>query len=206
MTNPVLTLLGNRSDVIPLKAPKAVSVPTAPKSNFKPITLSIVNDTVQDKVIDTVMKNDIPPSLSGGDTTGVGVPGNNILDYISKIESKGKYDALNKTTGAYGKYQFIPSTLRDYANKAGISVNTAKLPEWQDKLALMKVNDIKRELGSYGIPVNSANIYLAWQQGSKGLSDLIHGKGNYRALDLNLPAGVERTPSAFLNYWYKKLG
>jgi len=29
--------------------------------------------------------------------------------------------------------------------------------------------------------------------------------GSYKALDLNLPKGVQRTPEAFLNYWYSKL-
>jgi hypothetical protein len=103
MTNPVLTLLGNKTNVIPLKAPKAVSVPTAPKSDFKPITLNIVNDTIQDKVIDTVMKNDVPPSLPNS------VP----LDSVPSLGSD-----------ATANWKTILGLVNPIVNKYGLAINS----------------------------------------------------------------------------------
>ncbi len=135
-----------------------------------------------------------------------------LLDYIASYESSGytdPYKAVNKKSGAFGRYQFIPKYAEPYADKLGVTVDDMRTdPNLQDTAAKLKLQDLQRELASYGIPVTKQNIYLGWQEGAKGLYDLMQGKlpgGSYKALDLNLPKGIDRTPEAFLDYWYKRL-
>lgn len=54
---------------------------------------------------------------------------------IAKVESGGRYEARNATTGAYGKYQILPSNWSSYAQKAGLPANAKPTPENQEKVA-----------------------------------------------------------------------
>ena len=54
---------------------------------------------------------------------------------IAKVESGGRYEARNSSTGAYGKYQILPSNWSSYAQKAGLPANAKPTPENQEKVA-----------------------------------------------------------------------
>jgi hypothetical protein len=179
-------------------APKMISMPKKEQASIikPPMNQSRYQEMADDLIRYKTLKGEYSKAPS------------NLLDYIAGYETPGykdPYSAVNKSTGAYGRYQFIPSTMRAYADKLGVTVDQFKSnPSIQDQAAMLKLQDLKRELSAYGIPLTDKNIYLGWNQGAKGLYDLLQGKSNYKALDLNLPKGIERTPQSFLNYWYNK--
>ncbi|RLA69093.1 MAG: hypothetical protein DRG09_06630, partial [Epsilonproteobacteria bacterium] len=58
-----------------------------------------------------------------------------IVDKLVKIESTtGKYNVKNHRSGAYGRYQIMPSTAKFYAKKLGIPRSKWKKPYNQDKI------------------------------------------------------------------------
>ena len=90
------------------------------------------------------------PKGGGGTTTAVDATGGtgkakskstgtgdleDFMRVIAKIESGGRYEARNGTTGAYGKYQILPSNWASYAKKAGLPANAKPTPENQEKVA-----------------------------------------------------------------------
>ena len=56
------------------------------------------------------------------------------LTNLASVESSDSWTAHNKGSGAYGKYQFIPSTEKAYAKKLGLSIKEARTPAGQTKL------------------------------------------------------------------------
>ncbi len=54
---------------------------------------------------------------------------------IAKIESGGRYDARNSSSGAYGKYQIMPANWSNWAQRAGLPANAPQTPENQEKVA-----------------------------------------------------------------------
>ena len=208
MNNPTLSLLqaskpanylGTAQQALSL-APKMISMPKEPSSNAIEPPSDFIREYQSTVADDIVRTNAVQDKY---------VPGNDTLNYIAGYEtpgSKDPYSAVNTSTGAFGRYQFIPKYAKPYADKLGVTVDDLKAnPNLQDKAAALKLNDLKRELSSYNIPLTKQNMYLGWQQGAKGLSNLLQGKANYNALDLNLPKGIDRTAPAFLNYWYDRL-
>lgn len=95
---------------------------------------------------------------------------------LISIESANNYSALNPTSKAYGRYQFIPSTASSYATKLGIPLDQWKTPENQDKMFKAFTEDNIKQLKSYGIPITPFSIYGAHQQGAKGFSGIMSGK------------------------------
>ena len=127
---------------------------------------------------------------------------------IAKVESTGLagnapegYDALNKTTGARGAYQFLDGTAKEYAKKVGLDPNSPEiwLPENQDKMCQEREKYIIRYLNKHGIPVNFRNVYLAWQQGSKGAMDIIHAANS--SDDTNVSKARENNMRANMHYY-----
>jgi hypothetical protein len=219
MNNPILSLLNKPTDNSLQIAKKAVSsAPTTLKMpERKKPAISRPDNFVQsykDQLADDIVrtnwlqgkydKNNMPYYSAGK------YDKSNMLDYLATYETPGidnPYTAVNKDTGAYGRYQFTPSTMKAYADKLGVTVEQFKAnPFVQDRAAQLKLKDLANELKAYGIPVTKQNMYLGWQQGAKGLSQLLKGiSPGYDALNMNLPKSIERTPKAFLNYWYGKL-
>lgn len=75
------------------------------------------------------------PAGSKGGRGGGGISLDQFMRAIASQESGGRYDARNKTTGAYGKYQILPSNWASWARKAGLSANAPMTPENQEKVA-----------------------------------------------------------------------
>jgi hypothetical protein len=110
---------------------------------------------------------------------------------IINIESQGSYTALNKSSGAYGKYQFIPSTLKVYADKLGMSIEEAKTPAGQEAMFKSFTDDNKKGLEKMNIPINTLSVYMAHQQGLEGVRQIVSGsisKTIRRNLLSNLPS------------------
>jgi hypothetical protein len=68
---------------------------------------------------------------------------------IAKVESGGRYDAVNKNSGAKGKYQIMPGNWAGWAKKYLGDSKAAWTPENQEKVARGKFNDLYRWLGDW---------------------------------------------------------
>jgi len=139
----------------------------------------------------------------GGNNSGLS---GSYWDKMSKIESNGDYNAVNKSSGAYGKWQIMPKTMKSYANKLGISMDEARTPQGQDAVIKKFTDDNARALRRAGLPVNDKTLYLAHQQGAGGAINLL--KGNYdsvsdRNVNSNNPDGVSK--SQFAGYWMNRM-
>jgi murein DD-endopeptidase MepM/ murein hydrolase activator NlpD len=77
-------------------------------------------------------------------------------------DAGGGYDRENETTGAYGRYQFLPQYWDWYATQAGYPGADIKDPEAQEAVALWHVTDL---LNRYGDPRDVAAI---WYMGERG--------------------------------------
>jgi len=68
---------------------------------------------------------------------------------LGQVESGGSYTARNSSTGAYGKYQIIPSSWRAWALEVLGNAYAPMTPENQDKVAAYKLHQIYHKVGSW---------------------------------------------------------
>lgn len=92
-------------------------------------------------------------------------------DYFARlrqIESAGDDRAINKATGAAGRYQFIPSTAKQYGITNPFDVN-------QQEAAVRKFTEDNRRVlvKALGREPTHAELYLAHQQGAGGAIKLL---------------------------------
>lgn len=73
-------------------------------------------------------------SASSGGAKNVSLA--DFMHAIARQESGGRYDARNGSTGAYGKYQILPSNWASWAAKAGLPRGAQPTPANQEKVAL----------------------------------------------------------------------
>lgn len=132
---------------------------------------------------------------------------------LIEIESGGNYEAYNERSGAYGKYQFIPSTAAAYAKKLGFVGNEWKKPENQEAMFRAFTQDNIDMLNKKGIPVDAFHVYAAHQQGVGGLSNILAGNMTpslERNLRSNLPGASSSLKGlalrdAWVNHWKNRL-
>ena len=129
------------------------------------------------------------------------------LNKIANIESGGKYDALNSGSGAYGKFQFIPSTENAYAKRLGFSRDQARTPQGQEAMMSALTQDNINSLKRAGIPITYETLYAAHQQGAGGATNMYGGNGKVKTSNLasNLPKGMAPTIANWKKYWGGKL-
>ncbi|MEA3432945.1 MAG: transglycosylase SLT domain-containing protein, partial [Campylobacterota bacterium] len=74
---------------------------------------------------------------------GCGEPSlDKIKKKIVKVETpNGKYTTVNKSSGAYGKYQIMPKTAKHYTKKLKMPHSKWKKPENQDKIFIALLED-----------------------------------------------------------------
>ena len=129
-------------------------------------------------------------------------------DKLVGVESKGSYTALNKGSGAYGRYQFIPSTLAEYARKTNQTIDQAKTPKGQDIMFAKFTEDNMNSLKKMKIPTTELNMWIAHNQGLGGASAILKGKKLSpiikKNIASNIPKGMEPTAENYINYWSKK--
>lgn len=71
------------------------------------------------------------------------------MNAIGHVESGGRYTARNKTSGAYGKYQIMPSNWPSWARKYLGSSKALQTPANQERVAAGKFRDLYQWLGSW---------------------------------------------------------
>jgi hypothetical protein len=87
----------------------------------------------------------VPASAAGVENRGLG----RFMTAVGRVESGGRYDARNPVTGAYGKYQILPSNWRPWARQYLGNANAPKTPSNQDRVAAGKMGDLYGWLGSW---------------------------------------------------------
>jgi hypothetical protein len=136
------------------------------------------------------------------------------LAKIASLESgKAGYTAYNKGSGAYGKYQFIPSTAAAYSKKLGFKGDEWKLPENQEKMFSAFMQDNAAGLKRKGLPVDTFHVYGAHQQGLTGFTNILNNNISpklERNMRSNLPSSYrnlegEDLRNAWLSYWRGKV-
>lgn len=150
------------------------------------------------------------PTLTPKGPTGLS---NKDLAKLASFESGNTgYTAFNKGSGAYGKYQFIPSTASEYSAKLGFKGDEWKKPENQEKMFSAFVADNVRGLKQKGLPINLFNVYGAHQQGLTGLSDILAGNMSpslEKNMRSNLPSEYrnlsgDKLRNTWIKYWKTK--
>jgi Transglycosylase-like domain len=71
------------------------------------------------------------------------------MNAIAKVESGGRYTAQNTTSGAYGKYQIMPSNWPTWARQYLGDAHAAPTPANQEKVATAKFRALYAWLGSW---------------------------------------------------------
>ncbi len=126
----------------------------------------------------------------------------NIVKKLVKIESTtGKYNVKNHRSGAYGRYQIMPSTAKFYAKKLKIPRNQWKKPYNQDKIFRAIMRDNIKSLKTN-------------QQGAGGFNAIMKNKTLSKKLEKNLrqnlPSKLRKVKKSrlritWITYWKNKL-
>ena len=131
-------------------------------------------------------------------------------------ESNG-YDDYNKSSKAYGRYQFKPSIAKEYATKLGItnSPHSWKTPRNQDRMVSAFIADNARQFTNKGMEPSLFNLYGAHQQGFRGFNEILDRKKKISDQRLkNMRSNMihgrrdldpETTRSAWLDQWQRKM-
>jgi hypothetical protein len=69
---------------------------------------------------------------------------------LGAVESNGRYDAVNSTSGAFGKYQIMPTNWRAWSLKYLGVADAAPTPANQDAVARAKLTALYTWLGDWG--------------------------------------------------------
>ena len=127
---------------------------------------------------------------------------------LSEVESGGNYNAYNATSKAFGKYQFVPSTINSLIKQDGgrhTIDEVRKSPELQDyyydKLTKENINTLK----SIGVPVNNFTVYMAHNLGPSQTENFFSNEPLTDATKKAIQAqGVEPTREAYTNRFMHK--
>ena len=138
-----------------------------------------------------------------------------ISEKIVKVETpKGKYTTVNKSSGAYGRYQIMPKTAKHYTRKLNMNHSTWKHPKNQDKIFLALLDDNVASLKRNGMEVNAFTVYGCHQQGARGFKCIVKNENmtaySYKKLRQNLPRKYRCVPTDKLRetwvcYWKAKM-
>jgi hypothetical protein len=92
-----------------------------------------------------------------------GAPGMEDIDIfmqaISGLESGGNYQAENERTGAYGRFQIMPSNWAPWAARAGLGPGAPRTPENQEIVAKRIMMDYYAQFGNW------RDVAVAWFAG-----------------------------------------
>lgn len=78
---------------------------------------------------------------------------------IAGKESGGKYDSRNPSSGAFGKYQILPSNWAAWARAAGLPGDAPQTPENQEIVARNQISTYYRQFGNW------RDVAIAWYAG-----------------------------------------
>lgn len=130
-------------------------------------------------------------------------PRESLYDRVAEVESGGKYDAYNKGSKAYGKYQFIPTTAKWVSEALGFEGDEWKEPENQEKMMDYLTDWNTKYLEKKGIPITEETLWWAHNQGASGAVKLYKGA----KLDpLNLSSNGGTDEESYKANWKDKFG
>lgn len=127
----------------------------------------------------------------------------------SKEGANNSYDTRNAAgSSAYGKYQFMPSTAKMYAQKIGIDPNQWQLPQNQEAIMKAAQADYSRSLAKHGLQVTPANQYALHQMGTTGGLRVLKNKPtpqDIKNMNDNLPENLRASnPQTIVANWKNK--
>ena len=138
-----------------------------------------------------------------------------ISDKIVKVETpKGKYTTVNKSSGAYGRYQIMPKTAKHYTRKLNMNHSKWKHPKNQDKIFLALLPDNVESLKRNDIEVNAFTVYGCHQQEATGFKSIVNNEKmsaySYEKLRRNLPGKYKyisnkKLRKVWMSYWKNKM-
>jgi len=139
-----------------------------------------------------------------------------IVKKIVKAESTtGNYHTVNRSSGAYGRYQILPKTAKHYSKKLKIKPGKWKLPRNQDKIFFALLQDNIKQLKQKGYKINAFTVYGCHQQGVHGFDKIMKNKRLDRymcyKLKRNLPNSYlkktkhKNVRDAWIRYWSRKM-
>ena len=147
--------------------------------------------------------------------TGCSSKMDTITKKIIKVETKnGSYHTVNRSSGAYGRYQIMPKTAKHYTKKLNIPHSQWKKPENQDKIYTAILMDNVNSLKKNGLDINAFNVYGCHQQGAYGFKCIMNNENmtekSYKRLRRNIPskykyASNEQLRKIWINYWKNKM-
>jgi len=139
-----------------------------------------------------------------------------IVEKLVKIESRtGKYNVKNHRSGAYGRYQIMPSTAAYYAKKLNIPKKLWKKPYNQDKIFQAIMKDNIKSLKRHGHKISAFSLYATHQQGAGGFNAIMKNRPLTKKLEKNLrqnlPNKLQKVKKSklrltWIRYWKNKLG
>ena len=147
---------------------------------------------------------------------GCGEPSmDEIKEKIVKVETpNGKYTTVNKSSGAYGKYQIMPKTAKHYTRKLNIPHSQWKTPQNQNKIFTALLEDNIKNLKKYNFKIDAFTVYGCHQQGANGFMCIMKNENltnkSYMRLRRNLPKKYKyikkkELREMWINYWKTKM-
>jgi hypothetical protein len=94
---------------------------------------------------------------------------------VARVESGGSHTAVNKTSGAYGRYQILPENWRAWARRYLGNANARPTPANQEKVARAKMKSLYAWLGSW------RRVSYWWLTGSSRTTAWSHAAQSYVA-------------------------
>ena len=92
----------------------------------------------------------LAPNAAPADAAKAPPPGlRTFMEALGSVESGGRYDARNPISGAYGKYQIMPSNWPAWAARYLDNRKAKPTPRNQDRVAAGRLTDLYRAYGSW---------------------------------------------------------
>ena len=104
---------------------------------------------------------------------------------VAQVESHGNHTALNKKSGAYGRYQIMPANWRAWARRYLGNARAKPTPANQERVARAKMRELYRWLGSW------ERVSYWWLTGSSRTSAWSSAARHYVARVMAIFGGVE---------------
>ncbi len=107
------------------------------------------------------------------------------MQAVAQVESHGNHAALNKKSGAYGRYQILPDNWRAWARRYLGNADAKPTPPNQERVARAKMGELYRWLGSW------ERVSYWWLTGSSRTSAWSNAARNYVARVMAIFGGAE---------------
>lgn len=105
---------------------------------------------------------------------------------VARVESGGNHQARNATSGAFGRYQILPTNWRAWARRYLGDANARPTPANQDKVAKAKMRSLYNWLGSW------RRVSYWWLTGSSRTTAWSRAATNYVTRVMALFGGPDR--------------